>query len=139
MLQKLTLHFQQIIKTTSTQDLDPRPLTNHDHPSILPFEMYVIESGETPSHILKWSPVGFLRHIKRRTIDDRFPLSLSEVWFSSTLGLPIPALIGPFQRCSCNAFDYESMMFAEITYRLAKLSRRIHRFMIGWCIVWQAF
>jgi hypothetical protein len=99
MLQQLTLHSQQIIKSTSTQDLDPRPSANHDHPSILPFEMYDIESGETPSRILKWIPLGFLSHIKCRTIGDRFPLSLWEVWFCSTLGVPIPALIGPSQRC----------------------------------------
>jgi hypothetical protein len=62
---------------------------------------------ETPSRILKWSPLGFLSHIKRRTIGDRFPLSLWEVWFCSTLGVPIPALIGPSQGCSCNVFDYD--------------------------------
>jgi hypothetical protein len=67
--------------------------------------MYTIESGETPSRILKWIPLGFLSHIKRRTIGDRFPLSLWEVWFSSTLGVSIPALIGPSQRC--NTFDYD--------------------------------
>jgi hypothetical protein len=52
-------------------------------------------------------PLGFLNHIKRRTIGDRFPLSLWEVWFCSTLGVPIPALIGPCQRCACNVFDYD--------------------------------
>ncbi len=62
MLHQLTLHSQQIIKETSTQDLDPRSLANHDHPSILPYEMHAIESGETPSRILKWSPLGFLIH-----------------------------------------------------------------------------
>ena len=36
MLQQLTFHSQQIIKATSTQDLDPRPVGNNDHPSILP-------------------------------------------------------------------------------------------------------
>ena len=84
------------------------------------------ESGETPSLILKWSPLGFLSQIKRRTIGDRFPLSLWEVWFFSTLGVPrlahhdlnrrwrktkgvpIPALIGPPQRCTSNAFDYDA-------------------------------
>jgi hypothetical protein len=81
MLQQLTLHSQQIIRATSTQDLDPRPLANNGHPSILPFEMHAIEPGETPSRILKWIPLGFLSHIKRRTIGDRFPLSLWEVWF----------------------------------------------------------
>jgi hypothetical protein len=51
MLQQLTLHSQQIIKTTSTQDLDPRPLGNNDHPSILPFECI-------PSSLVKLRP-GF--------------------------------------------------------------------------------
>jgi hypothetical protein len=71
MLQQLKLHPQQIIKATSTQDLDPRPLANNEHPSILPFEMQALEPGETPSLTLKWSPLGFLSHIKRRTIGDR--------------------------------------------------------------------
>jgi hypothetical protein len=47
-----------------------------------------------------------LSHIKR-TIGDRFPLSLWEVWFCSTLGVPIPALIGPSQWRACNALDYD--------------------------------
>ena len=46
MLQQMTLHTEQIIKTTSTKDLDPRPLGNNDHPSDLPFEMYALEAGE---------------------------------------------------------------------------------------------
>jgi hypothetical protein len=79
MLQQLALHTQQIIKTTSTQHLDPRSLVNNDHPSVLPFEMYALEPGETPSRTLNWKPLGFLSHIKRRTIGDRFPLSLWEV------------------------------------------------------------
>ena len=62
MLQQLAFHTQQVIKATSTQDLDPLPLTNNDHPSVLPYRMYVIESGEPPSHILKWNPLGFLSH-----------------------------------------------------------------------------
>ena len=107
MLQQLTLHSQTIIKVTSTQDLDPRPLDNNDHPSILPFEMHALDPGETPSRTLKWSPLGFLSHIKRRTIGDRFPLSLWEVWFCSTLGVPIPPLIGPSHLCACNSFDYD--------------------------------
>jgi hypothetical protein len=96
MLQQMTLHTEQIIKATSTKDLDPRPLGNNDHPSDLPFEMYTLEPGEPPSRTLNWKS-GFLSHIKRRTIGDRFPLSLWEVWFYSTLGVPIPTLIGPSQ------------------------------------------
>jgi hypothetical protein len=57
---------------------------------------------------LNWKPLGFLSNIKRRTNGDRFPLSLWEVWFSSTLGVPIPALIGPSQECVCNIFHYDS-------------------------------
>jgi hypothetical protein len=95
MLQQLALHTQQITKATSTQDIDPRPLANNDHPSVLHFEMYAIEPGEPPSRSLVWKPLGFLSHIKRRTNSDRFPLSLWEVWFCSTIGVPIPALIGP--------------------------------------------
>ena len=79
MLQQLAFHTEQIIKATNTQDLDPRPLTNNDHPSVLPFEMCALEPGETPSRTLNWKPMGFLNHIKRRTIGDRFPLSLWEV------------------------------------------------------------
>ena len=81
LLQQLAFHTQKIIKTTSTQDLDPRPLPNIEHPSVLPFEMYAIEPGESPSRSLNWKSLGFLSHIKRRTIGDRFPLSLWEVWF----------------------------------------------------------
>ena len=31
-----------------------------------------------------------------------------EVWFCSILGVPIPALIGPPQQCTCNVFRYDS-------------------------------
>jgi hypothetical protein len=69
---------------------------------------YSLETGEPPSHFLNWKPLGFLSHIKRRTNDDRFPLSLWEVWFFSTLGVPISVLIGPSQRCVSNTFHYDS-------------------------------
>jgi hypothetical protein len=49
MLHQSTFYTQQTVKTTSTQDLDPRPLSNIDHESVLPHEMYVLEPGETPS------------------------------------------------------------------------------------------
>ncbi len=68
MFQQLAFHTQQITKATSTQDLDPRPLANNDHPSVLPFEMYVIESGEPPSWSLCWKPLEFLSHSMRRTL-----------------------------------------------------------------------
>jgi hypothetical protein len=55
-------------------------LVNNDHPSVL----------------------------QRCTNNDRFPLSLWEVWFCSTIGVPIPTLIGPSQQCACNSFHYDS-------------------------------
>jgi len=97
MLQQLVFYTPHTIKATSTQDLDPRPLVKNDHASALPFEMYELEPGETPSHTLNWKPLGFLSHIECRTNDDRFPLSLWEVCLCSTLGVPIPVLIGPSQ------------------------------------------
>jgi hypothetical protein len=69
--------------------------------------MYALEPGEPPSRTLNWNPLGFLSHIKCRTNDDRLPLSLWEVWFSSTLGVSIPELIGPSQGCTCNVFHYD--------------------------------
>jgi len=77
----LKLSFYRLIIINSTQDLDPLPLTNNDHTSVLPFEMYSLEPGETTTRTLNWNPMGFLSHIKCRTNDDRFPLSLWEVWF----------------------------------------------------------
>jgi hypothetical protein len=99
MLQQMVFHTQQITNSTNTKDLDPRPLSNNDHPSVLPIEMYAIEPGEPPSRSLCWKPLGFLSHIKRHTNIDRFALSLWEVWFCFTIGVPIPALIGPSQQC----------------------------------------
>ena len=63
--------------------------------------------GKIPTRKLTWKPLGFLRHIMCRTIDDRFPIALWEVWFCSTLGVPIPALIGPSQQCDFNDFLYD--------------------------------
>jgi hypothetical protein len=67
----------------SVQDLDPRPCTDNDPVSILPHEMTVIEPGENPNptRTLTWKSLDFLRHIKCRTNDDRFPLPLWEAWF----------------------------------------------------------
>jgi hypothetical protein len=147
---KLLYTLSKLSKTTSTQDIDPRSLANNDHPSILPFEMYALEPGEIPSRILKWSPLGFLSQIKRRTIGDRFPLSLWEVWFFSTLGVPrlahhdlnrrwrktkgvpIPALIGPPQRCACNGFDYDPYGDHLQTCQVKSMSSQVHE-----CVVYR--
>jgi hypothetical protein len=126
MLQQLVFHTQQTIKATSTQDLDPLPLANNDHTSVLPFEMYTIEPGEPPTRTLNWNPLGFLSHIKWCTNDDRFPLSLWEVWFCFTLGMPIPALIGPSQRCVCNVFHHNSFGDHLQTCRVKSAASQAH-------------
>jgi hypothetical protein len=69
MLEQMTLHEPQTIKVTSTQDLDPLPLANNNHPSVLSHEMYTLDPGEPPSHTLSWKPLGFLSHVKCRTND----------------------------------------------------------------------
>ena len=112
MLQQLAFHAQKIIPATNVQDLNPRPYADNVHASVLPFKMAAIEpgDGEIPTRKLAWKPLGFLSHINRRTIDDRFPLALWEVWFCSSLGVPIPALIGPSQQCACTAFLYDTKL-----------------------------
>ncbi len=126
----MVLHTQQIIKATSTQDLDPRPWANNVHPSVLPFEMYVLESGESPSRSLNWKSLGFLSHIKRHTIGDRFPLSLWEVWFCSTLGVPIPALFGPSQRCACKTFHYDVFGDHLQTCQVKSAASQVHEWVV---------
>ena len=121
MLRQLDSHAPKIIPATSVQDLNPRPCGDNAHTSVLPFEMESIEpgDGEIPTRKLTWKPLGFLIHIIRRTTDDRFPIALWEVWFGSTLRVPIPVLIrlrpggpikliGPPQQCVCNSFRYDS-------------------------------
>ena len=53
-LQQLAFHKQQIIKTTSVQDLDPRSSSNNPHESVLTHEMEAIEQGENPSRTLTY-------------------------------------------------------------------------------------
>ena len=79
---------------------------------------------------MKWKPLGFLIHIKRRTNDDRFPLSLWEVWFSFTLGVPIPVLVGPSQRCSCNVFHYDSFGDHLETCRVKSVTSQAHDWVV---------
>jgi hypothetical protein len=92
--------------------------------------MYTLESGESPSLTLYWKPFGFLNHIYRRTNGDRFPLSLWEVWFCSTLGAPIPTLIGPSQRGTCNVFHYDSFGDHLETCQVKSMSSQIHDWVV---------
>jgi hypothetical protein len=66
-----------------------------------------LEPGDPPSRTVTWKPLGFLSHVKRRTSDDRFPLSLWEVWLCTQLGVPIPDLIGTLRHCPCNVFQID--------------------------------
>jgi hypothetical protein len=84
-LEPMAFHTPQITKTTSTQDLDPLPLTSNDYPSVLPHEMYALEPGDIPSRILSWKALGFLSHVKRRSIDDRFPHAFQIDYFGDHL------------------------------------------------------
>jgi hypothetical protein len=74
-----------------------------------------------------WNPLGFLSHIKCRTNDDRFPLSLWETWFCSTLGVSIPALIGSSQWCSCNVFQYDSFGDHLQTSQGKSVASQVHK------------
>ena len=65
----------------------------------------VIEPGEQPSRKLTWKPTAWISHIMRRSHDDRIPLPVWEVWFCSTLGVPIPALLASPRPCACQHFD----------------------------------
>ena len=90
--------------------------------------MTVIEPGddEIPTRKLTWKPLGLLNHIKLRTIDDRFPLALWEVWFCSSLGVPIPSLIGPSQQCSWNDFLYDSYEDHLQTFQTKSATSQVH-------------
>jgi hypothetical protein len=63
------------------------------------------DDDEILTHILTWKPLGFLNHI---------------------LGVPIPALIGPSHRCSC---DFFFLIRMEIICRHIKRNQKLHRFM----------
>jgi hypothetical protein len=127
-LEKMVLHAPQTIKTTSTQDLDPLPLANNNHPSVLPDEMYTLEPGDTPSRTLPWKPLGFLSHVKRRFNDDRFPLALWEVWFALSLGYQYLNGLGLFDSVLVMLFKSTIL---ETTCRRVKQSLWLHRYMTG--------
>jgi hypothetical protein len=56
MIEQLDLHTPKTFHTTSEQDLNPRPCTVNDHPSVLAHEMMAIEPGEKPACMLTWGP-----------------------------------------------------------------------------------
>jgi hypothetical protein len=79
---------------------------------------------------LSWKPLGFLRHIKRRTNDDRFPLSLWEVWSSCTLGVPIPDLSGPLRQRPCSDFQIDSFGDHFQTCQAKSAATQVHDWVV---------
>ena len=67
MIEQLALPTPMTIHVTKEHDLNPRPSTVNDHPSVLDHEMMVIEPGENPTHILTWKPTAFISHIMSRS------------------------------------------------------------------------
>jgi hypothetical protein len=64
------------------------------------------------------------------TTIDRFPLSLWEVWFYSTIGVPIPTLIGPSQQCVCNSFQHDSFGDHLQTCKVKSVSSQGHDWVV---------
>jgi hypothetical protein len=93
MLEQLVLRTPKTFHTTIEQDLNPRPCTVIDHPSVLAHEMMTIESGENPTLILTWKITVFLSHIQSHSHEDDLPIPLWETWFCESLGVPIPDLL----------------------------------------------
>ena len=80
-LEQLTLCTPLTIGATKEHDLDPRPYSNIDHPSVLVHEMMTIEPGENPSRKFTWKPTVWISHIIGRSHDDLFPMQVWETWF----------------------------------------------------------
>jgi hypothetical protein len=66
----------------------------------------------------------------RRTNIDRFPLSLWEVWFCSTIGVPIPALIEPSQQCVCNKFQLDFFEDHLQTCKVKSVASQVHDWVV---------
>jgi hypothetical protein len=103
----LALCTPKTFHTTIEQDLNPRPCTVNDHPSVLAHEMMAIDPGEKPTRMLTWKTTSFLYHIQPRSHEDRFPIPLWETWFCQSLGVPIPALLENPRQCPCRQFSFD--------------------------------
>ncbi len=75
---------------------------------------------------MTWKPLAFLSHVKRRSSDDRFPLSLWEVWLCTQLGVPIPDLIGPLRQCHCNVFQIDCFGDHLQTCQVKSAATQVH-------------
>ncbi len=106
-LEQLALRTPKTFHTTIEQDLNPRPCTVNDHPSVLAHEMMVIEPGEKSTLMLTWKTTVFLSHIQPRSHEDRFPIPLWETWFCQSLGVPIPTLLENPRQCPSRQFSFD--------------------------------
>jgi hypothetical protein len=107
MLEQFALRTPNTFHSTSEQDLNPRPYSVNDHPSVLSHEMMVIESGEKSTHHLTSKTTVFLSHIQPRSHDDLFPIPQWETWFCQSLGVPIPTLFENPRQCPCRQFTFD--------------------------------
>jgi hypothetical protein len=64
MIKQLAVRTPMTFHTTSEQDLNPRPYSVSDHPSVSAHEMMVIDPGEKPTPIVTWNPPVFITHIQ---------------------------------------------------------------------------
>jgi hypothetical protein len=81
------------------------------------------------------SPITFVDFslvYKCLTNDDRFPLSLWEVWFWTSLGVPSPGLIGPSQQCPDDVFLYDSYGDHLQTCPTKSEDSQVHSWVGGW-------
>ncbi len=100
---------------TSEEDLNPRPCTVNDHPSVLAHEMMTIEPGEKRTLILTWKTTVFISHIQSRSHDDRFPIPLCFDHYGDHI-----------QTCQCQSAALPAHEW--IVYRLSLLLRSVgHR------------
>jgi hypothetical protein len=107
MLEQLGLRTPMSIHTTIERDLNPRPCSVNDDPSVLAHEMMTIDPGENPTNMLSWKPTTFVSHIHPRSHDDHFPIHLWETWFCQSLGVPISTLLANPRQCPCRQFNFD--------------------------------
>jgi hypothetical protein len=98
MLEELALHTPMTFHTTSEQDLNPRPCSVIDHPSVLVHEMMPIDPGEKSTHLLTWKPT-VLHH--------SYPASFLRSFLPHT---SVGDLVLSKSRCSHTSFTRKSTM-----------------------------
>ena len=83
--------------------------------------------------MLTWTPTVFIRHIMSRSHDHRFSIPLWETWFCSSLGVPIPVLIGNPHRDDVLVVNLVSVL-TVITFRRVSVNLHHYHLTNGSCI-----